>query len=244
MLYASLFEHYLNWLRHHERLLIIVVSSVFLSFSGIRLINYLEHRDQKIYDKDLAVLQAQVDKNTAIAQQNAALAQQYAALAQQVLAENTKLEQAIASRDVATRVQQSKDQALPPSDLSVRWELLVGLPLGSVRPATGDLFTVTDFGARQTVSALEEVPRLQSDLNDVRAEAANKDRQIAALDNVAIGLHTQVDGLGKQIVDQTVACKAEVTLVKAKVRKSKLRYFGAGYIAGLLTRPFAKALGF
>ena len=236
-------ENYLLWFKHHERLVLVAAGLLFLTFGVYRGLGYLEKRDQRIYDKRTAVLEAQVEANAATAKQNAVLAQQYADLAKQVLAENSKLSQAIAARDAATKVQIEKDKTLPPPELASRWEFLAGLPLGTVKPTPGDLFTISDPGARQTVVALETIPQLKADLNDTREQAANKDKQVTAQAGVIAGLHVEITGLGAQIVEADKACKSEVKLVKDQVRKSKLKWFGAGFVSGLIVRPLSKIFG-
>ena len=236
-------ENYLSWFKHHERFVLVAASLLFLTFGVYRGLGYLERRDQRIYDKRMAVLEAQVEANAATAKQNAVLAQQYADLAKQVMADNTKLALAITARDAATKVQIEKDKTLPPADLATRWEFLAGLPLGTVKPTPGDLFTISDPGARQTVVALETIPQLKADLEDTRTQNGNKDKQVTAQTGVIAGLHVEIDGLGRQIVDADKVCKAETTLLKAQARKSKLKWFVSGAVAGFLVRPLSKIFG-
>ncbi len=236
-------ENYLSWFKHHERLVLVAAGLLFLTFGVYKGLGYLEKRDQRIYDKRTAVLEAQVEVNKVTAQQNAALAQQYADLAKQVMADNTKLALAITARDAATKVQIEKDKTLPPPELATRWELLAGLPLDTVKPTPGSLFTITDAGARQTVVALETIPQLKADLDDTRTQSANKEKQVVAQTGVITGLHVEIDGLGRQIVDADKACKAEVTLLKVQAKKSKMKWFFSGAVAGFLVRPLSKIFG-
>jgi small-conductance mechanosensitive channel len=224
---------YIEWFKHHERLIFGILIALVLVFGVHRVLGYLEHRDQRIYDKDKAVLQAQVDATAAVAKQNAALAQQYADLAQKVLNENTKLEQAITARDTATKKQQTADQALAPSDLATRWTDLAGLPIGAVKPA-GDLYTITDAGARRTTVVLERIPELEADLVDKNTELANAQKQVTAAEGRVTGLTGEVDGLHKQIGEADKACKDQVALVKTQARKSKWAWFGRGAIVGAI----------
>ena len=235
-------EHkYVSYFKAHERLLLILVCLAFLGFGVVKALTFWEHHDQRVYDHDKAMLQADREKSAADAARSAELAAQYKDLAAKVLETNTKLEQAIASRDTELRKQKEIDKTLPPDKLAARWMTLLSLPPLSVVPTTLGQ-TVTDSAAHVTVDALEDLPVLRQNVVALRTESDGKGAQIGKAEERITGLQNQVDGLNKTVIDQTAACKAEVNLVKAKARKSKLRWAAAGSIATLAVKGLLKIL--
>lgn len=235
----------LEWLsgevKRHERLTLVLVLAVICLFITVKVRGYMDVHDARVNDKAQAVLQAQVEKNAALADSNARLAADYKDLATKVLAQNAQLDQAIASRDAATRKQQVVDQTLSPSDLAARWQAIAKLSAGSVSPSLNGAFAVTDAGARQTVQQLEDVPRLDADLKDKTQELVLSQSLLTAAEGRILGLNDQVAGLNLEIVDAGKACDARVKVVKDQARKSKGRWFAVGYAAGLLTKYVLKA---
>lgn len=229
-----------SFIKAHEILIAIVLGSIiFWSVSG-KVVNYFDNRAHQENDVKQAVLQAKLDaaaSATAIAEQHAA---EYKALTESVLAENTKLNASIAARDKATSDQQGKDKTLPPSELAQRWEVLANLPLGSVAPQQGSLFSVTDAGARLTVIALEEVPKLQGDLKDVTAEKSNSDKLLASSQQQVDNLNKTVTAKNEALAAADGACKAEIKVIKDDAAKSKRKWAIGGAIVGFIARTALK----
>jgi hypothetical protein len=112
------------------------------------------------------------------------------------------------------------------------------MPAG-VAPSTSG-FTVTPDAAAETVVQLEEVPELKSDLQDTNSLLTNERTQFNSLAGLNVGLTKQIDGLNIDAGLTAKACTDEKNLLIAKIRKSKLRYFTAGFIAGVATRVIFK----
>jgi hypothetical protein len=221
-----------GYLKHHEKLIALVAILVVGWFAYGKIINYWEKHDQRVYDKAVITLQAQVDQNKAVADANAKLAADYKALAEQVSMQYAQLQQAMVVRDAATKKQQLIDRTLPPDALAARWQELVTLPLQSVQPRTDATFSVTAPAAAETVVMLEEVPKLKADLQDSQTQTTNVQGQVVKAESVITGLHTQIDGLNVQIVDQQKVCTAQLNLEKVKTRKAKRSWFVRGAVAG------------
>lgn len=242
-----------QYIKAHERLIVLVVClAVGIHFYSAAL-GFLERRDQRLSDVAHATLAAQVTENAATAQANAAIAAtntaaqaKYEQLVAQLAETNKALATAQAARDKATATQQATDRTLPAPELAARWTTLLNIPAESVQPAPGG-FTVTPTGAQETVVTLEQVPQLQADLKDEQTLAANQSTQIVSLSELNTGLHTQItgldhqiDGLNAQIVDDKKVYDRDTALLKAQARKSKLKWFAGGYVAGLATRGIVK----
>ena len=249
---TSLWSEISNHIKlHHDILKLVIVAVLIWTLSGKAETLWANH-EQKVFDAKSAVLRSQADANAQqaatnaqIAGQNAALAAQYKDLATQVLAENTKLEQANAALVAATKKQQQQDSTLPPAGLAARWETLAQLPVTAVTPNTDGTFGVTGAAALQTVSQLELVPELQSELNNDQIEITNDKKQLASQTEVVNGLNQQVGGLQTEVTglqtqnaEEVKVCAAQVADVKAKAAKSKRKWFVIGYVAGFVSGVF------
>lgn len=224
-----------SYVKDHERLIITIVVALVLVFGYSKGINYFAARDQINSNKDNIVLQAQVDANKQSAAQSQQIVTQYQQLASQLVAANRQISTAQAQRAQATQQQQTVDKNLPPVELAQRWAVLTKTDSAGVQ-ISGNGYQVSANTAVQTVVQLETIPQLQGDLVGEQSIAVNQSKQIDGLNGVVTSLHTQVEGLNTQIVDQTKACTDEIKTVKAEARKSKLKW----YVAGLVTRGAIK----
>lgn len=232
---TSIVKDISGYVKLHEKLILTLVIVVALIFGVNRGLSYLASRDQLVANKATVVLQAQVDANTKAAADAKQTLAQYAQLVQQLAASNTSIAASQQQRTTATVAQQAADKSLPPSSLAARWTTLAGASPDAVQPAQQG-FTVTSDAAIQTVQQLETIPTLQQNLAGATQIEANQVKQIDAQNGVVTSLTNQVTGLQSQATDQTKACTAQVTALKAEERKSKLHWFLIGYVAGFVTR--------
>lgn len=79
--------------------------------------------------------------------------------------------------------------------------------------------SINDSGARRLLVQLDSVPVLQADVTD---------------------LQNEVGGLRKELADNQQVCKDQIAVVKASERRSKRRWFVAGFVAGIATRILVK----
>lgn len=223
-----------SWLKQHERLIIIfmvVVFSFFVAYKGFDLAS--KYEDHKAVQAE-KVLDAQKAKNDADLTTAKALLSDYQSQIATAAKEIASLTAAQASRDKVVVVQQKADAALPPSELALRWQGLVG-DSGVQAVAAG--FEVSPTAAIDTVQNLEQVPVLKADLADEQSKtsALTKDVEDA---NALIGQgKIVVNGLQLQLTDQIKTDTLVLNAEKAKARKGKLKAFlygfGAGFIAGV-----------
>lgn len=228
-----------TYLKAHEKLIILVLCLAAGIYAYQKAAGLIELHDQRVSDTARATLQAQVDTVKAQATVNAAAAQQYQQLAAQLAQSNASLASAIAQRNIITVKQQATDRTLAPADLAIRWAGLLHAPASDVQ-ATPSGITVTSPVATETVVALDSIPGLEANLADEKTIAANGQTQITNLAGLNSGLNKQIDGLNVELIDQSKACTADKNLLIAKARKSKLKWFGAGFVAGVATRLFFK----
>lgn len=221
-----------QYVKAHERLIIVALLSAVFIFGYTKTITLIADRDKLKYQQTAATLTAQIEANKkadVVAQQTIA---QYKALAEQLAAQNATLTAARSQRAVVTQKQQEVDKTLPPSALADRWTTLVNVDAANVKPSP-EGYQVTQEAAVDTVTRLEMVPQLQEDLVGADKIIANDADQTRSLNGVVSALQLQVSGRDTQIADQTAACKAEVTSVKADARKSKWKWILAAFGAGL-----------
>lgn len=221
-----------NFLKTHERLIIIVLVLAVLGFLTHEYLTHAAAVDDKKAQQADQVLQQQKTVNDQLAVQVKSQEDVLTQLVAQVSQENAQLIAAIQNRTQATVVQQVKDKTLPIPDLVTRWNGLAALPASDITNTTAGLI-ITEDGARQTVSQLELVPTLQQNLSDSQTIISNKDDQITAQNNLTSGLQSQVVGLNTQITDADKACKAQIASVKATARKSKLKWLFYGIGIGI-----------
>jgi hypothetical protein len=227
----------LTWLQKHERLVIVFMSLLLAYFvvdKGFSLASsYESHKAQQA----ATTLGIQASKDAAdLAQAKAQLVNYQNALAVSTQ-QNASLTAAIASRNKTVVVQEQKDAALPPSQLATRWQGLVN-NTGIQTAANG--YAVTDDAALATVDQLEQVPVLAQNLKDETTTAANLQKDVTDANTLINSGKLVVNGLQLQIQDQDKSCTASINALKAKDNKSKLKWFGIGYVSGFISGLLVK----
>lgn len=136
----------------------------------------------------------------------------------QITAQNTQLAQAITQRDAALAAIVKADATLTAAQTAIK--------LGGTTIDPNSVTLPLDT-ARNLTAQVDSIPVLKANLVDETKIAQGLQ---TALDSQT----TVVTDLKTQLVDSDKACKAQVADVKAKARKSKLKWFGIGFIAGLI----------
>jgi len=221
-----------SWLKVHERLIITVLLvgvSFFAVNKGLGIVSTYEgHKATEA----AAVTAAQAAKN----QESLTQAQQTLQSYQQqltVFAEaNQKLATAIGARDSQLSVQQKTDSTLAPSDLAFRWSTFVNDK--GVGPSAGG-YAVTESAAVATVIQLESVPVLTKDLSDEKVKESNLQADVDKANGLIDQGKTLVGGLQLQLTDTQKQCTIDLNAEKAKARVGKLKAFGIGYVAGVIS---------
>jgi hypothetical protein len=234
-----MFDKESAFLKAHERLIIAVLLLGVIVFGIIKYLNYASHNADLKAQASAAVLAAQVQANVALKAQadsdRAAYAQQVAALSQA----NQRLTNAISALQATLKKQQQVDQTLPLPDLANRWNLLANLQTNDTQVVSGGILA-SEAGARKTVQTLENVPILTQELADERQIVANKDTQTQACQKSLDSQTALVGGLQTQIKDATKSCNDQLAKLRADGRKSKAKWFVAGFVGGIATRILVK----
>lgn len=218
-----------SWLTHHILMLVIVGVLVIGSVYGIEsVIARHDHEnalEKQAFAQTLAQqnqtfqAQTQTQINTLV-QQNTALQQQIGVLAT-----------AITTRDSQLRTQQAQVPALTPDQLSVEWQKDIK-NAGNIKPILGG-YQVDQSAAVASLQAIEAVPVLQQDILDL--QTSNKNLGVQIVNETAIyedekKAHASDNTANKAAID---AQNAKIKDLNAQCRKSKLRWFGLGFLAGL-----------
>ena len=227
----STLEKYLLAFKHHERLLIVLAVLAFGTFGVSKALNY----DGARKDAQVATLTAIVQQDKVSVQNLALEAQQAQAAYQTTLDAITKQNVALAqanAQDLASLAQrQTADRVLPPSGLAQRLEVLVPATQGGVTTTT-DSMTLNTNAAVSVVSALEQVPVLQNELNNETQVADNNRSALDAASTVIADKAAQVGALTKSLEDQQAHEAAAVAAEKVKTKKAWRSGFKWGFAAG------------
>lgn len=164
---------------------------------------------------------------------SAQLAAAYAANEAQRQKDNLAFLASIAQIQSQTKVQIIHDKALPAPELGHRIETLTGFKEGTVTlNATDDLIVPLPLGREIAVRLDQGV-----------ADAATVVKQEGVIKNqtATIADQTGIIAEDKKVLTAQIDADAKaLSAEKAKCRKSKLKWFGAGVVVGFLGRGFAK----
>jgi hypothetical protein len=219
----------------HEKLILAVVAAGVLFFAIGKIDTLIQHHDDANLKQAQTLAAVQSQKDAAIAAQVAEDNAAFTTLQAKMQAQATALEQANIALATALTKQQKTDATLPPTDLVARWNALVPQAAASVN--NGQV-TLPNTGAVATVQQLERIPVQQEEITNEQALVANGNALAVAQTKQVTDLTAQVTGLNLQLVDNTKVCNAQIAVVKADARKSKKRWFIAGFVVGIATRIF------
>lgn len=228
-----------TWLQKHERIVLTALVLLAGSWFGDHWLNVTAAHDKQQAAIAAQQLDEQKTKDTQLAAQVTQLSSQYQTVVTQLTQENAQLTSKVQNRVTVLHDQVQTDQSLPLPDLGARWAQLANIAPADISASTAGI-TVTDTGARETVSQLEQVPVLQANLKDTQTIADNKQDELTKANAVVTAQTTQIAGLNTTITDDDKSCKADIASVKATARKGKFKSFlygvgvGAGAIIGII----------
>ena len=220
-----------SWLKTHERL----IGGVLLLLVALYLTRLYINRSADEADAKVKVAQTvasqQAAADSVLADQVKQATAQYATLVAQLTAQNQQLTTAIATRSQAVIVQQARDATLTPAATAARISTQTDTKPTDTT-AQGNNVVLAPDAAHAVVQQMDELAAAQQNLTDTQTIVADDQKQIFSLTGINTDLTTQVAGLKLEVTDGTKLCDATVSDVKAKARKSKMRWFGVGYVAG------------
>lgn len=229
-----------NYVKTHERLVLACIAAVVLYFGIVKVESIIAAHDKAVATVSDAAAQAAAKESAASAAATAAEQTKHDALEAQMQQQNAALVAANTQLAAALSAQQKKDATLPPTQLAERIETLAALPPNAIQPTQSGGFALTNPGAVQIAVTLEKTNTLAQQLTDVSTEKSNDEKLLAEDKTLASNLKSQIEGLNISITKNDKACTDDKNLLKAEARKSKAKWFGFGYVAGLATRGAIK----
>jgi hypothetical protein len=226
-----------TYVKAHERLVLALIAAGVLWVGIGKIDTLIQHHDDANLKQAQVIAAQDASKNAAIAARVASDKAAFDALQAKLQAQDAALVQANVALATALTKQQKADNALPPSALVDRLNTLVPNAGASVTP-NGIELPVS--GAHATVNQLELIPAQQQELSNDQTLIANGNALAIAQTKQVNDLTAQVTGLKLQSVDDLKVCNAQIAVVKADARKSKRRWFVAGFLAGIATRILGK----
>lgn len=213
------FETYEKWLKAHEKLIIFVLAGVLIFYLGGRGLNAWIDHDKRL--ADAATQKVQADSAA-----NKILADQVEVLKQRIEQQDILINEAMAKRAEVTVKQKKVDDALPPTELAQRIQKLLNVGPMEVTssPVSGEL-VFSNNAAHVNADVLEDLEQARSDVLDLKTQLSAERDLVSKQDE-------QVKGLQKELVDEKDSHAKDVTLERAKSKRSFFRGFKIGVIVG------------
>jgi ABC-type nickel/cobalt efflux system permease component RcnA len=210
-------ENYIQFIKAHEKLIIIVLACFLLYRTGQGIENAWIRHDDKIATQAATAV-------TADTATNKQLSDQLAQVKTQQQAQNLQLTADITAKLAALQAQQKRDQLATQQQIIDRWKLLQPMQPGALQ-ASGQNDVITPQAAAETVQQLEQIPVLKSEIQDQSQQITNDALVIVRQSDLIAGLNVQ-------IVDEKKSHTADMNLEKAKSKRSWLRGFKWGLVVG------------
>jgi hypothetical protein len=224
-------ESDLGWFKTHIVLLAVIVVLTFGGIYGVETI--IEKHDADNNSKWQAINQAQVA-------QVQSLSDKLASEEKDRIEENTRqtailaqLANTIAQRDKDTAAAVQKDTTLSASEAAQKIAQQTNAQAGEVT-AQGDIIQLDLPVARTIASIADQLPAVKADLADTQKQLTAETTIATNMQNNVVGEQELIDAMKVQSQDAEKACKTQIADVKAKARKSKLRWFLVGLITGII----------
>jgi Tfp pilus assembly protein PilO len=213
----------------HERLIITVLVIVAVVFIGHSWIDHYYEVAKVAVTTTATTLTTQQDENKKLEQSLEDFKQQFAQTVSALQTQNTQLASQAATAMQQAANQQAIDSKLNNSQLAQKLDQLTNQQGIQSNPQGVNLNHDQSVTVTQT---LEDVPALQEQVKNLQQININNTQQITGL-NTEVSQCTDANkGLQTQITDQKKADDAELKKAKISGFKSKLKWFGAGVVAG------------
>lgn len=223
-----------TWLEKHTVIILVTLGLGVVTFLGSKYLNHVVNVDNQKVLVTQQALDSQKTANAALATEVQTATVQYQSMVDALTKQNASLAAAITQRNTVLVQQQTADKTLPPSALAARWSTLINhAPSDLVVTAQG--IEVSNSAALDSLLQIEQVPVLTQNLKDQTAQTANVTSELNSANGVITSQKNDITGLNAQIVDSQKACNATVADLKAKANKSRLKFFGIGYVAGFVS---------
>ena len=161
----------------------------------------------------------------------------WAQINSKLLAENGKLASQINQRNAQAQQQIQQDQNLSAVDTASRLEQQTA-ESGEATAVNSTIVLTLPIG-RKIVTMLDEVTPLEDNLAATRQQLTNETEVVKNLQSDLNGKDKLIAAMQVEAKDANTACKKQIADVKAQARKSKMKWFGVGFVLGFVARGFA-----
>ena len=221
-----------HWLTQHLIALAIVAG---LAFGGVYFVeNLVAKHDAQTSAKYEVILAAQTAATQTLQKQLSTDEANWAQVEAQLLAQNAQLTKQISQRNQAAAVQVQADASLSAAQSAIRIAQQTNSGPGEV-VATGDTVTLDLPISRVITADLDRLFVAQADLADTQKELVNETQIATDAKADAASEKTVIAAQDVELADQKKSYEAQITTLKAENRKSKLKWFGLGFVAGFIT---------
>jgi hypothetical protein len=230
-------ETYIAFIKAHETILgLVLAAAVIWGVSG-KVENIIAAHDKSNQTTQAIIVNADVAKNVAVAQQAAIDAAKMQEMQAASDAKQTALNNQIVAMATALIQQQKKDAVMTPTELTNRWNILVPTANASV---TNGQVTLPEAGAVATVQQLEVVPEQAKKIDALNQKYDLESGLLVESQKTNADLITQVTGLKTTLVDSAKKCEDDKKVIKDDARKRE-RWIGIlGTILGFVGRSAIK----
>lgn len=152
-------------------------------------------------------------------------------LSAQLNAQNQAQQQQIAARDKQISILLSKINTLQPPEIVADLQPKLHAGTATVLP---DGIKLDTEAARDVDKQITQGAAAVSDLANTKTELANETTLATTANKNLSDASAAVAALQKQNTDQIQACAVQVKTIKAQARKSKIKWFFAGVITGII----------
>jgi hypothetical protein len=209
----------INLVKAHERLIIVGIAALVLLHFGDKGYDALKayHASQAKLSQQELVLKAKASQD---------VQQQLAQMQAENAANTARLEAEIANSKQKVIIQQKKDAALPPTELSAKWADQVNTPRANITPQPNGTIAVTVDAAHATVNELDKIPGLNDQLTATQEELKGCVKVSAEKDVAFTAKDAELTADKKARVEDAKVAKDEA-------RHQYWRGFKHGFIVGV-----------
>ena len=230
-------ETYIAFIKAHETILGLVLAAAVIWGVLGKVENIIAAHDKSNQTTQAIIVNADVAKNVAVAQQAAIDAAKMQEMQAASDAKQTALNNQIVAMATALIQQQKKDAVMTPTELTNRWNILVPTANASV---TNGQVTLPEAGAVATVQQLEVVPEQAKKIDALNQKYDLESGLLVESQKTNADLITQVTGLKTTLVDSAKKCEDDKKVIKDDARKRE-RWIGIlGTILGFVGRSAIK----
>jgi hypothetical protein len=226
----------LSWFTHHIILLAIAAGLVFGAVYFVE--NLISKHDVANAAVTAKILATQEEQTKAIQTQLTTDESHWTQIEQTLLAQNAQLTKTIENEHVQIEKQRTVDATLTAQEAATRLAQQTQAKSGEV-VAQGDNIVLDLPITRSIVSDLDLLVGTQAELQNTQTQLKNE-TTIAGNDQTNINEQAAlITSLKTQNADQIKSCSAQIAVVKAKDRKSKIKWFFSGVIVGFIGKRLA-----